>query len=58
MVLSLLKDTEVRITVVLTKAGMLGYGSAADQGRGEDKVNSRCLEVWDELREIEWTSLT
>jgi GTP-binding protein len=58
MVLDLLKDAGVRTIVALTKADKLGYGLAAEPGHGENEVRSRCLEVWDELREMEQKSLT
>ncbi len=54
MVLGLLRDANVRTTVVLTKADKLGYG----RGSGAAAVQKMCLSVWDELRAAEQNSLT
>ena len=55
MALGLLRDANVRTTVILTKADKLGYGVdfAGDAG-----VRKRCLSVWEELRSAERKELT
>ncbi|KAL2257779.1 hypothetical protein VTK26DRAFT_9174 [Humicola hyalothermophila] len=55
MVLEMLRDSEVRTAVVLTKADkVVGGGEIPRWG----KVEEVCLGVWEELRNIELESLT
>jgi GTP-binding protein len=49
-VLRLLRDGEIRTSVVLTKADKLGYGLSYS---GEERVQQMCASVWEELRKIE-----
>jgi GTP-binding protein len=53
MVLSLLRDADVRTTIVLTKADKLAGPAGSDAD-----LRSMCRAVWDELRDIERGSLT
>ncbi len=55
MALGLLRDANVRTTVILTKADKLGYG--VDTG-GDAGVRKMCLSVWEELRSAERKELT
>jgi GTP-binding protein len=55
MVLKMLRDADVRTAVVLTKADKLGYGSG---DHGERAVKKMCLNVWQELRDMERGSMT
>ena len=55
MALGLLRDANVRTTVILTKADKLGYG--VDSG-GDAGVRKMCLSVWEELRSAERRELT
>lgn len=49
-VLRLLRDGEIRTSVVLTKADKLGYGLSYS---GEERVQQMCASIWEELRKIE-----
>jgi GTP-binding protein len=50
MVLGMLRDAEVKTSVILTKTDKLG--------RDRAQVEERCLAVWEELRKAEQESLT
>jgi GTP-binding protein len=53
MVLRLLRDANVRTTVVLTKADKLGYGAGVGGTKGVREVGQMCEGVWKLLRELE-----
>ncbi|KAK4128080.1 hypothetical protein N657DRAFT_638484 [Parathielavia appendiculata] len=56
MVLEILRDAEVKTTVVLTKVDKLARVTQA--GKAQSRVDEVCLNVWEELRRIERGSLT
>ncbi|EON97206.1 putative ribosome biogenesis gtp-binding protein [Phaeoacremonium minimum UCRPA7] len=57
MVLGLLRDANVRTTIVLTKADKVIFASGKDQN-SHAELERRCRHVWEELREIEKDSLS
>jgi GTP-binding protein len=58
MVLRLLRDANVRTTVVLTKADKLGYGMDREGTKGVAEVGKMCEGVWDLLRDLERGTVT
>ncbi|OIW25274.1 hypothetical protein CONLIGDRAFT_636339 [Coniochaeta ligniaria NRRL 30616] len=58
MVLRLLRDANVRTTIVLTKADKLGYGMDREGTKGVVEVGKMCESVWDLLRDLERGTVT
>lgn len=57
MVLEMLRDSEVRTAVLLTKMEKLSEGhQQAEKTKG--RVEEVCLQVWEELRRVEKSSMT